>query len=110
MVIAFPAKMTVLEGYRQIRVIIDYGGDALEILVAKINHIENGETFGGKMNTFRHLAARWGAKAIRRKSRAYAVWRKLTLDCENYYPCLWSTGHTVKMERLKGKRKMRCIA
>ena len=50
--------MTVLEGYRQIRGIIDYGGDVLEILVAKINHIENRETFGGKMNTFRHSAAR----------------------------------------------------
>ena len=50
--------MTVLEGYRRIGAIIDYGGDVLEILVAKINHIENGETFGGKMNTFRHSAVR----------------------------------------------------
>ena len=50
--------MTVLEGYRQICGIIDYGGETLEFLVAKINHIENRETFGGKMNTFRHSAAR----------------------------------------------------
>ena len=50
--------MTVLEGYRQIRGIIDYGGDAIEILVAKINHIENGEYFSRFENTFRHSAAR----------------------------------------------------
>ena len=50
--------MTVLEGYRQICGIIDYGGDALEFLIAKVKHIENRETFGGKMNIFRHLAAR----------------------------------------------------
>ena len=37
--------MTGLEGYRQIRGIIDYGGDALEILVAKVKHIENREDF-----------------------------------------------------------------
>ena len=50
--------MTVLEGYRQIRGIIDYGGDTHEIHIAKVKHIENRETFGGKMNTFRHSAAR----------------------------------------------------
>ena len=55
---AFPAKMTVLEGYRQIRGIIDYGGDAIEILVAKINHIETHEVFYRFMNTFRHSTAR----------------------------------------------------
>ena len=31
----FLAKMTVLEGYRQIRAIIEYRGVALEFLVAK---------------------------------------------------------------------------
>ena len=65
--------MTVLEGYRQIRAIIDYGGDALEILVAKINHIENREYFSRFENAFRHLAARWRTKAIRCKARVYAV-------------------------------------
>ena len=67
----FPAKMTVLEGYRQICAIIDYGGDVLEILVAKIKHIENREYFNRFENTFRHSAARRGAKK-------YAVKRVFT--------------------------------
>ena len=50
--------MTVLEGYRRICAIIDYGGDAIEILVAKINHIETHEVFDGFMNIFRNSAAR----------------------------------------------------
>ena len=41
----FPAKMTVLKGYRQICAIIDYGGDAPEIYIAKVEHIENREDF-----------------------------------------------------------------
>ena len=39
--------MTVLEGYRQICGIIDYGGDACEIYIAKVKHIENREDFDG---------------------------------------------------------------
>ena len=103
----FPAKMTVLEGYRQIRGIIDYGGDALVFVIAKVKHIKNREYFSRFENTFRHSAARWRAKAIRCKARVYAVWRKLTSDCENDYPRLWATVHTAKMERLGMKRKVR---
>ena len=54
----FPAKLTVLEGYRQICGIIDYGGDALEFLIAKVKHIKNREYFSRFENTFRHSAAR----------------------------------------------------
>ena len=57
-IFCFSCENDGLEGYRQIRGIIDYGGDTIEILVAKVKHIENRETFGSKMNTFRHSAAR----------------------------------------------------